>query len=139
MPSRPWLRRLRQVAAKVSSSVTIMPAFAGGDLLVGVEREDAGPAEGADRPVAATCAAEAFAGVFDEDQLVLLGDLLELDHAAGVAERLRRATIALVLGVIAAATLSTSMLRVCGSMSTKTGLAPTYRMQLAQATKEKAW
>ena len=37
------------------------------------------------RPVA-ELSAEAFAGVFDEDEFVLLGELLEFDHAAGMAE-----------------------------------------------------
>jgi len=45
------------------------------------------------------------------------------------------ATIALVRGVIAASTLSTSMFRFCGSISTSTGLAPTYSTQLVEATK----
>ena len=63
-------------------------AFAGGDLLVGVEGEDAGPAEASRsaRSPGATCPPKPFAGVFDQDQLVLLGELLELDHPAGVAE-----------------------------------------------------
>ena len=43
---------------------------------------------------------------------------------------------ALVRGVIAAATASTSTLSVRGSMSTKTGCARSYRIALADATKE---
>ena len=46
-------------------------------------------------------------------------------------------TIALVREVIAASTSPRSMLRVTRSQSTKTGVAPTVRMQLAEAIKEK--
>ena len=81
-----------QGAADVGEVVVVgddHPAFAGGDLLVGVEAEDAGAAEGADGSLAAgdgDASAEAFAGVFDEHQLVLLGELFELDHSAGMSE-----------------------------------------------------
>ena len=44
--------------------------------------------------------------------------------------------MALVRGVMAASTLSRSMLRVTGSMSTKTGLAPTVSTTLDVATHE---
>jgi hypothetical protein len=44
--------------------------------------------------------------------------------------------IALVRGVIAASSLSRSMLRVTGSMSANTGVAPTSRITLAVATQE---
>jgi len=60
-------------------------AFAGGDLFIGVEAEDASAAEGADHAFAGA-SAEAFAGIFDEDDLVFLGELFEFGDAAGVAE-----------------------------------------------------
>ncbi len=60
-------------------------AFAGGDLFIGVESEDAGAPEGADGAFAGA-SAEAFAGVFDEDEFVFLGELFDFDHSAGVAE-----------------------------------------------------
>ena len=44
--------------------------------------------------------------------------------------------IALVRGVIAASILSRSMLRVTGSMSANTGVAPTSRITFAVATQE---
>ena len=44
--------------------------------------------------------------------------------------------IARVFGVIAASTLSRSMLRVTGSMSANTGVAPTSRITFAVATQE---
>ena len=84
----------------------------------------------------ADVSAEAFAGVFDQHQFVLLGELLQFGHAAGMAEDFHRRQSPWSCGVMAAATLSTSMFSVLGSMSTKTGLAPTYRMQLADATNE---
>ena len=53
--------------------------FAGGDLFIGVEAEDASAAEGADHAFAGA-SAEAFAGIFDEDDLVFLGELEEGVH-----------------------------------------------------------
>ena len=60
-------------------------ALAGRDLLVGIEAENSGAAEGADG-AAGELAAETLAGVFDEDQFVFLGDLLDLDHPDGISK-----------------------------------------------------
>jgi len=60
-------------------------AFAGGDLFIGVEAEDADAAEGADL-AAFVGTAEAFAGVFDEGDFVAGGDGGDFVHADGVAE-----------------------------------------------------
>ncbi len=60
-------------------------AFAGGDLLVGIEAEDAAAAEGSDFAFF-VAAAEAFAGVFDEGDFVAGCELGEIVHAGGIAE-----------------------------------------------------
>lgn len=60
-------------------------AFAGGDLFVGVEAEDSAEAEGADLAFSG-CAAEAFAAVFDEGEVVFFGECFLGVHAGGVAE-----------------------------------------------------
>src|ERR1019366_9043594 len=64
-------------------------AFAGGDLLVGVEGEDGDVAKPADGTCAASGvdgSAEGFAGVFDERKVVALGDGYEDGHVGGNAE-----------------------------------------------------
>src|SRR5205823_8416813 len=47
------------------------PALAGGDLLIGIEPEDTGAPKPADRSRPGK-SAEALAGIFDQDQLILL-------------------------------------------------------------------
>ena len=94
-PSRWWASQRHSLTALVSQGaagggeIVVVgddhPSFAGGDLLVGIKGEDAGPAERSDRPLA-DAAAEPFAGIFHQHQLVLLGELLQLDHSAGMAK-----------------------------------------------------
>ena len=103
-------------------------AFAGGDLLVGIEGEDAGPAERADgarsRMLEPTCPPKPSQAVFDEDQFVLLGELFQFDHAARVAEGFD-GDDGLGLGCDGGGGLGDVQIEGLGMMSAKTGLAPT--------------
>ena len=60
-------------------------AFAGGDLLVGVEGEDPGVAEGAD-PAAANFRADGLASVFNDAQVVTVCNFKQGRNVGGTAE-----------------------------------------------------
>ncbi len=79
-------------AAEVGDAVVVgddHAALAGGDLLVGVEAEDSGVAEGADG-FAAVLASQPLARIFNHSNLVPAGDRAVLGHEDRVAEGLDR-------------------------------------------------
>ena len=94
--------------------------FSGGHLLVRVEREDGRTARGTDGP-SSVLGAERLAGVFDDGEPVPGGQGLQFGELRRVVCTGR---IAFVRGVIAASTAAGSRFRVRGSMSAKTGVAP---------------
>ena len=60
-------------------------AFAGGDLLVGVEAEDGEIAEAANAALVEFCT-NGFAGVLDDREIVSLGEIAESMHVGGDSE-----------------------------------------------------
>src|SRR5438046_1367745 len=88
-PAHAFAALIAERAAIVGKGVIVgddHPALAGGDLLVGIKRENAGAAERSDRPRARK-SAEALAAIFDENQLVLSRDLLNFAHSAWMSKR----------------------------------------------------
>src|SRR4051794_31817161 len=73
-----------QAAAMIGKGFVVgddHPAFAGRDLLVGIEAKDTCDAKGPDR-LFADFPAKTFATVFDQDELLIPGKPLGLQHPA---------------------------------------------------------
>ncbi len=110
-------------------------ALGGGDVLVGMEAEGHQVAERADAPCRASVAPKACAASSITRRPWLLGDRVEavaVHRQAGEVHRHDGAGARRDRGL----ERSRSMLRVTGSTSTNTGLAPTRRMTLAVATQD---
>ena len=97
-------------------------ALAGGHLLVRIEGEDRRHAVTAYR-LALVLGAERLAGVVDQRQPVLVGDLLDRLELAGIAEDVDRQD-RLRPGRDRRFDAAGSMFQLAGSMSAKTGVAP---------------
>ena len=93
-------------------------------LLVGVEGEGGEVAAGADRAALGVDRAERLAGVLEDAEAVRGGERLELRHRRRVAEDVDRQEARRCARRRAAAAAAGSRLRVSGSTSQKTGLAP---------------
>ena len=61
------------------------PAFAGGDLLVGIEREHGGITEAPDMPALVRCA-DRLARIFDHSKPMAMGNLEDRLHVCGAAK-----------------------------------------------------
>ena len=79
-------QKLRHMSASFLVVCHHHAAFAGGDLLVGVEAEDAAAAESSDLAFFVGRAGRLFAGIFDEGDFMAGGELGNVVHAGGVAE-----------------------------------------------------
>src|SRR5258708_3102068 len=73
------------LSRQVRVSCNHQSAFAGGDLLVGIEREYGSIAETADMPALVRCA-DRLARIFDHPKPVATGDLEDRLHVCGAAK-----------------------------------------------------
>jgi len=141
MPSKPNRHPLQPVFFREQSFVGIVhheaAALDGRDILVGMEAEGDEITDRTDAPPVHSLP-KRLGGVLDDPQAVLLGDPVELIAVDGQPRKIH-GRMARVTLVMARSIRVKSMLRVAGSMSTKTGRAPTSRMTLELRPRRAGW